>query len=161
VLKDNPRTTGYNVLVTDGKTNDGFAAEMNAKSIFRAGPRDGTLMRTNHYTHKKLSDEQMKLFYIFYQGKKSDTFYRFERLETLLGQRAAAMDAPAAMEILGDKFNPEENKISDTLKNTICKSNTLQSVVMLPQSGEIYVALKSLPAPDGGYVRLELPLLGP
>lgn len=161
ILKDNPRTTGYNVLVTDGKTNDGFAVEMNAKSIYRAGPKDGMLMRTNHYTQKKLADEQMKLFYIFYQGKKSDTFYRFDRLQTLLGERAASIDPSTAMEILGDKFNIEENKISDTLKNTICKSNTLQSAVMLPQSGEIYVALKSLPAPDGGYVRLTLPLLDP
>lgn len=158
VLADNPRTTGYNVLVTDGKANDGFVVEMNAKSIYRAGPKNEALMHTNHYTHKKLYGEQLKLFYIYDEGTKSDSFYRYKRLETLLGQRAAGMNAATAMEMLGDKFDPVANKISGSLDNTVCKSNTLQSAVMLPQSGEIHVALKSLPAPDGGYVRLTLPL---
>jgi len=50
--------------------------------------------------------------------------------------------------------------VSGDLENTICSDNTLQSAVMLPQTGEIYVAIKTLPAPDGGYVRLKLETSG-
>lgn len=155
-LADNPRTTGYNVVVADGKTGDAFVAEQNAKSIYRAGPTDGCVFHTNHYTNPKMKETQMKYLYVFDNGKKSDTFYRYDRYEQLLKENRGKIDVQTAESILSDKFDPIAQKVSGDLNNTICSSNTLQSVVMLPQSGELYVAIKTIPAPDGGYVKLKL-----
>ena len=69
VLADNPRTTGYNVVVADGEARDAFAVEMSAQNIFRQGPKDGFVFRTNHYTHPKLRETQMKYLHMFYKGK--------------------------------------------------------------------------------------------
>ncbi len=158
ILSDMPRTTGYNVLVTDGKINSGFIAEMTASRILRIEPKDGFLMHTNHFVDKELSKTQMKYMYMFYAGKKSDTFYRYDRYMELLGANKGKVDAQAAIGFLSDKFDPITKSVSGDLTNTICADNTLQSAVMLPKTGEIYVALKALPAPDGGYVKLQLPL---
>jgi predicted choloylglycine hydrolase len=155
VLADNPRTTGYNVLVSDGKAADAFGVEMSAKNIFRRGPKDGYVFSTNHYTNKKLKATQERYLYMFGNGKKSDTFYRYDRFDQLLKENRGKIDPATAMSIMGDKFDPLTNSVSGDLTNTICAANTLQSVIMLPQSGELYVAIKALPAPDGGYVKLK------
>ena len=157
ILAGMPRTTGYNVLVTDGKTDTGFIAEMTAKRLVRIEPKDGFLMHTNHFVDKDLSKTQMKYMYMFYAGKKSDTFYRYNRYLELINGNKGGIDEKAAVSFLSDKFDPIAGKVSGDLVNTICANNTLQSAVMLPKTGEIYVALKTIPAPDGGYVKLELP----
>ncbi|MEW6200990.1 MAG: C45 family peptidase [bacterium] len=157
ILSKLPRTTGYNVLVTDGKANDGFVAELSATRITRSAPRNGVLIHTNHFLHEEMAPQQEEIVKSN-GGRKTDSQYRYERLEHLIDANVGGIDEKSAEEFLSDKFNPEEGKISENLSNTICKGNTLQSVVMLPQSGELYVALKTLPAPDGGYVKLKLQL---
>ncbi len=155
-LSGMPRTTGYNVLVTDGKIDSGFIAEMTASRIVRIEPKDNFLMHTNHFVNKELSKTQMKYLYMFYAGKKSDTFYRYDRYIELLNSNRGKVDANAAISFLSDKHDPVTKSVSGDLTNTICANNTLQSTVMLPKTGEIYVALKTIPAPDGGYVKLKL-----
>ncbi len=145
VLKDNPRTTGYNVIVADAKAADAMVVEQSASDIFRAGPKDGFVHRANHYLHPKLQQTQTRYMAMFYEGKKSDTYYRHQRLEQLVRERSGQIDAEAAMSIMSDKFDLSIGAIPENLKNTVCKSNTLQSVVMLPGSGEIYVGFKDIP----------------
>lgn len=145
VLKDNPRTTGYNVIVTDAKAADAMVVEQSASDIFRAGPKDGFVHRANHYLHPKLQQTQTRYMAMFYDGKKSDTYYRHQRLEQLVRERSGQIDAESAMSIMSDKFDLSIGAVPDNLKNTVCKSNTLQSVVMLPGSGEIYVGFKDIP----------------
>lgn len=156
ILEKGPRTTGYNVLVTDAKLNDGFIAEMTSRNIIKLPPQNGILMHTNHFVSPKLKSSQMKYMYMFGNGKKSDSFYRYERLTNLLNSNNGNIDVESAESFLGDRYDLAENKFSDKLANSVCQANTLQSVVMLPQTGELYVAIKSLPAPTGVYVRLKL-----
>ena len=156
VLKDNPRTTGYNVLVTDAKINDAFVAEMDAAHIVKTGPEDGVIFHTNHYINKKMAKGQKKFYAFIYGSTKHDSYYRYQRLIQLMGENKGGIGVEKAQEFLRDKFSVKENKIVSKLENTICKDDTLQSVVMLPGSGELYVALRSLPAPDSGYVHLKL-----
>ncbi|HOX27624.1 MAG TPA: C45 family autoproteolytic acyltransferase/hydrolase [bacterium] len=158
VLAEMPRTTGYNVLVTDGKAGDAFVVEMSAKSIVKFKPENDMIFRTNHYVDKKLSKTQMKYFYMYYSGKQSDSFLRYDRLNELLTSNKGKIDAKLAMSFLGDKWDGATKDFNDTLKNSICASNTLQSAVILPDSGEIYVALGKAPAPDRGFVRLKFPV---
>jgi predicted choloylglycine hydrolase len=157
-LADVPRTTGYNVLATDGKINSGFIAEMTSKHIVRIDPKDNFLMHTNHFVDKNLIKTQKKYQYIFERGKKSDTFYRYDRYLYLLNRDRGKIDSQAAISFLSDKFDPLTQSVSGSLDNTICSDSTLQSAVMMPKTGDIYVALKTTPAPDGGYVHLTLPV---
>ncbi len=158
VLADVPRTTGYNVLVTDGKSNSGFVAEMNAKHIIRYNPEGGFLMHTNHYVDKNMYKAQKKYLYLFSGGAKADTFLRYDRYLDLLKQYQGAIDVQTAITILSDKYDPLLKAVSGQSNNSISSTHTLQSAVMLPKTGDIYVALRALPAPDGGYVHLQLPM---
>lgn len=161
ILETLPRTTGYNAVVTDGKIDDGFLAEMNASRIFRKGPENGMLIRTNHYLHPGMQKTQKKIHAILGSEKKKETFYRFERLTQLLTNNAGKVNPELAMAFLGDKYNPETGQISPEHENTVCKGNTLQSVVMLPETYEMHLAFKTIPAPDGGFVHLKFDIEPP
>lgn len=158
-LSELPRTTGYNVLVTDGKKDTGFIAEMTAKRIVHIDPRNGFLLHTNHFTDTDLAKTQQRFLYIYGAGKKSDTYFRYDRLLELLIGNEGTIDTSKAKSFLGDKLDPFKKRVTGDLENSICQRNTLQSVVMLPKTGEIDVALSTLPAPDSNWVRLTLPLL--
>jgi predicted choloylglycine hydrolase len=158
ILNTLPRTTGYNALVTDGKTDDGFVAEMSAGHIFRKGPENGMLIRTNHYHHPGMQKTQKKVHALLGKEKTMESFYRFDRLTELLTTNDGKVNPELAMSFLSDKINPKTGEISEDYTNTIYKSNTLQSVVMLPQTQEMYLALKTMPAPEGGYVHIQFDL---
>ncbi|HOO57422.1 MAG TPA: C45 family autoproteolytic acyltransferase/hydrolase [bacterium] len=155
ILKDTPRTTGYNVVVADGKTADAFFAEQSASDIFRGSAKKGLIYHTNHYTHPKMKKKQEKYFYIIGKGKESDTYYRYKRLGQLLEEYHGDIDAEAGMKIMSDNFDIAINGVPEpkNMNNTVCKKNTMQSAIMLPQSGEIYLAMKGIPSPKNGYVK--------
>lgn len=161
VLADNPRTTGYNALITDGKIDSGIVVEMSAENIFRKGPDDGFLVRTNHYLHPKLAATQKKAQAMMYGKKKTNSHYRYDRITQLLEENKGDIGVDTAKSILRDKFDLESGEISDDYTNTVCKKSTLQSVVMVPETGELYVALTELPAPEGDYVKLKLDVVSP
>lgn len=156
ILSDSHRTTGYNVLVTSGRENTGFLVEMTSKHIIRIDPTDDVLIHTNHFINKDMVKTQMKYLYLFDSGKKSDTFYRYDRFVNLIQADRGAIDAKKAVSYLSDKFDPIAKSVSGSLDNTICQSNTLQSVVMRPKSGDFLVSLTSLPACGGKYVSFKL-----
>jgi len=156
ILADNPRTTGYNVLVTDGKAGSGFIAEMTADNIMRIDPVDGFLVHTNHFVLPKMIEGQKKYIYLYMKGKKDDSFYRYERLTQLIQGHAGEVTAQDAIEFLGDKMDPVVGEVTGDMSNTVCRENTLQSTVMLPQSGEMYISMSGPPAPDGTYAKIKL-----
>ncbi len=155
ILDKGPRTTGYNVVVVDPAAKDAFIVEMSASKILRYAPQDGLLWRTNHYLDPSLKKTQRKPMAVIYGTGKTDTDYRYMRLEQLLNENRGNIDPTIAQIIMSDTFDLKTGTRGTATKNTVCRSNTLQSFVMLPQSRTIILASQALPSPSGPFITLQ------
>ncbi len=141
-LSAGPRTTGYNVMVSSGKSESAFVAEMTSRRIARIEPAGGTLVSTNHFVLPALIQVQAPDHLAKDPGAaEADSLARYQRLADLLAAHQGNLQASTAETFLADK--------------AVCR-DTLQSAVMLPKTLEMLVAVKTIPAPDGGYVRIKL-----
>ncbi len=133
ILKEAPRTTCWNVVISDGKVPSAILVEYSAKNISVIKPKDGVIYSTNHFVSDTLK-EQMKIY-----PPTNNSLARHIRLEELIGENYGKIDKEKAIKFLGDHFNPYEKKEIPHY-NTICQSTTIQSVVFLPQTLELYLS---------------------
>ncbi len=142
LLEAGPRTTGYNVMIASGTAESAFVAEMTAHSIGKVEPIGGMLISTNHFVLPALIKVQAPDPTVKDPAaEETDSLARHQRLTELLSRHQGRVEASTAEGFLADK--------------AVCH-NTLQSAVMLPKTLEMLVAVKGIPAPEGGYVRLRL-----
>lgn len=133
IIKEAPRTTCWNVVISDGKIPSAILVEYSANNISILKPKDGIMYSTNHFVSDVLQS-QMKIY-----PPTDNSLARYIRLGELISENYGKIDKEKAIKFLGDHFNPYEKKEIPHY-NTICQSTTIQSVVFLPQTLELYVS---------------------
>jgi predicted choloylglycine hydrolase len=114
ILRDMPRIAGYNVMVTDGKTNKARLIEITSDKVGTSDLRaDGTLITTNHFVTKELSGENVDSS----RFSQLPSGERYARLDTLLKQYYGKIDPQIGMTMIHD----DGVKVSGTVQTTIFK----------------------------------------
>ncbi len=120
ILREIPRIAGYNITVTDAKTNDARLIEITNEVVGTQGLNDdGSLVSTNHFITKELAGTNISAS----QFSQSPSPDRFNRLTELIKENHGKIDAKSAITMIHDDgvkvngtvqtviFNMSENKI--------------------------------------------------
>ncbi|TKJ30997.1 MAG: hypothetical protein CEE40_02785 [Chloroflexi bacterium B3_Chlor] len=137
------RTTGYNVVIGDGKPADAQALEFSAHqyAIFEAD--NDLVVRTNHYLDPSLSETQL----VSSGGDNESSRARLEELSHLLSSGFGHMDSSSAMNLLkqghdadrGDYSTGDQERVLGVL---IASSDLEVSVVLHPEGRAASLGVK-------------------
>lgn len=103
MIKDQPRASGMQVIVADGKR--AVALEVTDKVVREFEAKDGLLVRTNHY----LAPDLQHLVPTFEESRS--TYDRYARATELLKQRYGEIGMPDILRILSDHSPPPMDSI--------------------------------------------------
>lgn len=120
-LRTVPKLAGYNITVTDGKTNDARLIEITADKVDTLGLSDNTLVSTNHFTTKELAGSNIETS--GYGAIPSTE--RYARLKEMQKQNYGKIDAQTAITMMQDKG--------------VRVPGTVQTVVLEPSEMRIWV----------------------
>jgi predicted choloylglycine hydrolase len=123
LLREMPRIAGYNIILTDTKTNDARLVEITAGKVgVRKPAEDGTLVTTNHFTTDELKGENpAKSVW----NDDTDSITRYNRLNELLNRNYGKITPVVA-----------EGMIHD---NGVKLAGTVQSVIFKLSENKIWV----------------------
>ncbi|MFA6449460.1 MAG: C45 family peptidase [bacterium] len=114
LLREIPRIAGYNIMLTDNKTNDARLVEITSKTVgVRNLNPDGTLVTTNHFTTNELFGQNIEAS----QFSQSPSPDRYNRLVELLKQNYGKIDTKMAMSIIHDDIV----KVNGTVQTVVFK----------------------------------------
>jgi predicted choloylglycine hydrolase len=114
LLREIPRIAGYNIMLTDNKTNDARLVEITADKVgVRNLNPDGTLVTTNHFTTKELTGANVEASR-FSQSPSPD---RYNRLTELLKQNYGKIDPKLAISMIQD----DGVKVNGTVQTVVLK----------------------------------------
>lgn len=142
-----PRTGGFNVAVSDGKTGDARAIEITSRLCESRKPRRGTLI-VDSWCHCRGTS--------FNRLTHAAGALRYARMAELIEQNYGQIDVPVALNLLNDKLDIAFRTSAGRTYNSICNCHTVHSVLFLPADECLYVAHSHIPAPAGGYHKLDL-----
>ncbi|HOO57364.1 MAG TPA: C45 family autoproteolytic acyltransferase/hydrolase [bacterium] len=126
LLREMPRIAGYNVMVTDGKTNQARLIEINTNTVDTLGlDENGTLVTTNHFTTKALEGKNVNTN----SFSELPSPERYVRLHEMLAQKRGSIGPADAIEMIHDK--------------QIKCSGTVQTVIFKPAEDKIWVWTRS------------------
>ena len=146
-LRAAPRTAGFNIAVSDGKTEDAAAVEITSRLCERRNARDGTLIVDNLCLCRKTSLNRLT----YAAGA-----LRYARMVQLVHENYGRIDAAVAMQFLKDKFDSVFRTSTGHTYNSICNDHTIHSVLFLPKIQRLYVSHSSSPAPAGPYHEVDV-----
>ncbi len=122
LLRGIKRMAGYNIMITDNKTNDARLIEISSDTVGTLGVSpEGTLITTNHFTTKELAGKNANTS-SFSQAPSPD---RYDRLAALLKENHGKVDPKLAMTMIHDP--------------AVKVSGTVQTVVFKLSEGKIWV----------------------
>jgi len=123
-VENSPRTTANNLMLAD-KSGDACLLEITAREVCMRKPRDGAVMATNHFRCKNLRQEVDS--------------WRYDTMAGMIDSRRGTIDLDYARQIL-HKVNQGEI--------------TMQSMIFLPQEGEVHLSFGTPPTSRGPYIPL-------
>lgn len=131
ILRDIPRMAGYNLTITDGKTNEARTIEVTAGTVGAVPMSErGVLVSTNHYISSELASTNPT-------GKRPTglpSTVRFDRLTELSENHYGEITPAVAVEMIHD--------------GSVKVDSTVQSVVFKPADELMLVWSRSRPAGD-------------
>ncbi len=114
ILRGIPRIAGYNITVTDAKTNDARLIEITNDIVGAQGLNaDGSLVSTNHFITKELAGTNVSAS----QFSQSPSPDRFNRLTELIKQNYGKIDPKTAIAMIHD----DGVKVNGTVQTVIFK----------------------------------------
>lgn len=150
LLRGSARTIGNNLALSDAAHGQALAVELSATRLATRAPQGGRLYVTNHFQSAPMQPQQVAAFY----QPGSGSVARVQCLEASLppGKALSVAAVEKALSQEGGRGGPGWR--------TPANRGTIQSVVMEPATGRLYVATgATIPVTRGGY--LELPGLWP
>ncbi len=156
VLINSPRTNGYHFIICDSKNKHlpSVVFECCAHKYAIRHPYNNLLFgvevepHPEHYRDHKIPHPDIPI-------TDESSRYRYKRLKTLVQENYGNLDVEITKRIFSDKIDGKTEKKSANL-NCLSNNTTLHSVVYLPSSGELHLAQGTIPAPDGGYIKINL-----
>jgi hypothetical protein len=146
---------------SDGHARDAavFELAVDAQAV-RPLSADGVVYATNHFVDPATA--------AVHQEPSSGSHARYLRLQQLAEPDGAdslygQLDLATGVRVLRDTYNPVQDVTYPPEQfddgDTIANNGAIQSLVMLPTSGRIYVASGPVPVPQGGFTGFSLPWL--
>jgi hypothetical protein len=134
MLEHARRTMGNCLALSDGPGNQALVLEFDAKEVVARSPIEGRAYVTNHYWNKILQSHQSVGFWSAASGSR-------RRVELM----ARELPAGAAPDL----------KQLQLAMNSVATVETVESVVMAPRNGQLWLAKgQRAPVTDGGYLEL-------
>jgi len=130
ILRDAPRFAGYNITVTDGKTNEARLIEVAYGKLGTKGPVDNTLVSTNHFITDELAGNNVETS----QFSSSPSQDRFDRLTELLSKNSGKIDPELAISMIHD--------------GAVKVPGTVQTIVFKPADDLMWVWSRNREASD-------------
>ena len=148
------------LVVSDGVGGKAAAFEMTAlHQEARMLDATGLVYATNHFIHPDMQATQEP------EPECTSSWNRFERLRQLLEPNEpdtlyGTLDTPGAISILRDTYNPCTDEWNDPTLikggNALANNGAMQSVVLLPGRGLMYVAVGTFPVTIREYVGFDI-----
>lgn len=136
MVKNAKRTAGNNLMLCDAKKN-AVVIEMTADEIGVRRIKNNSLVSTNHFRTKKLARLKFCSRYETLAGSIEQHRDAIARARENAAKEMEKIDVPAAQEML--------SKVAVNFKHYV----TMQSIVFLPETREMYLAAGELPATKG------------
>ncbi len=134
ILNSAQRTMGNNLALSDASGNRALALEFDAKAVVTRNPDEGRLLVTNHYWSPDLQSHQNQWLWAPASGSQN----RVARL---------AISLPSG--------SPANSKLLQEALARVANQDTVQSVVMEPLSGRLWMAKRqTAPVAPGAYLEL-------
>ena len=159
-IEGEQHTSAEILVFADGDSSEGAVHELAADGMSeRRLSADGLLYTTNHFVDPATEPLHEAL------EKDANSLSRYLRLEQLLEPDGAAslhgqLDLEAAVAVLRDSYNPVTKELHDPALfdggGTLANNGAIQSLVMLPEQGLIYVAAGGIPVPQNSFVGFSL-----
>lgn len=145
LVRNSPRTHGYNLAVGNGQEMNAIAIECKPYCCEKRYMQDGYLVVDDLCMCRRLSIGQLAY---------SAGVLRHARAVSLLSTQARTADVNTIMAILRDTYDmsialPRSPHFRGI--NTICNFMTAHSVVFLPRERRVLVSHRTVPAPLGKY----------
>jgi predicted choloylglycine hydrolase len=122
IIRDSKRIAGYNVVVTDGKTNQARLIELTAKTVDTLDFNEDALYTTNHFITPALAGKNIEAGNF---SSSSPSPERYARLGELLAEHNGAITPEIAQAMMHD--------------NGVMVSGTVQTVVLRPATFDFWV----------------------
>lgn len=136
ILNKAEKFAGYNITVTDGKTNDARLIEVAHEKLGTKSPTDGVLVSTNHFITDVLAGKNIDSS-TFSSSPSQD---RYDRLVELAKTGYGKIDPEAAKIFIHD--------------NDVKVTGTVQTIVFKPADSLIWVWSRN--RAEGDYVKLDV-----
>lgn len=136
ILRNAARFAGYNIMVTDGKTNEARLIEVAYEKLGTKSPENGLLISTNHFITKELAGNNIESS----QFSSSPSEDRFNRLVELANLGHGKIDMDAARIFIHD--------------NGVQVTGTVQTIVFKPADSLIWVWSRNRAEDD--FVKLDV-----
>ena len=124
-VENSSRTTANNLMLVD-KSGEACVLEITAREVCLRKPRDGRVIATNHFRCRNLCQEVDS--------------WRYDTMARMIDSRRGTIDLNWAKQIL---HTVNQGEI------------TMQSMIFLPQEGEVHLSLGTPPTSGGPYIPLE------
>ncbi len=134
-----PRICGLSLFVVDTKARKAAVVGYSANHAEVVRPKDGVLVRTNHYT-----TEDMQRLEVGPYPWRNDSCARFQRVTENLAEKRGVLTAEDVPLILSDRMNPYEHR-KVLVGNTVAAAHNVQSMVLSPDDDTLWLAHGDLP----------------
>ncbi len=149
ILRAQPRASGFNLHISDGKTGESCVVEYSAHHHHTRWLHGGRLVQTNHYQTEEMAPFQA-------EGPKhtrDNSQTRLDRLNDLVDNTNSATLADLA-NLMRDRTDPEHGP--RPVGHIVACPLNVQSVVANVTLAEAYVSNGEAPAMDSDYVGFNL-----
>lgn len=150
IVSRHPTTSGWSLVVTHWKQRRAAVLERSPRHFGVQHHRDGRFAFTNTYRHEPLRAREIDA-----PAFRESSRLREKRAWDLLEESKGRVDARVVASILGDHFDPERGR-SRAFAQCIAYPNNLTSVVISPETGELWLGEGPAPMCDSAFRRVPL-----
>jgi hypothetical protein len=142
---------GWTYLLVSTKEKKAASVEISNRGVSILPVSSDHHGQTNHYRTAARAAEYLHINL----SVDDDSIGRLKRVEDLLDENVGRLDVPAAMAILGDKYDPFYRKVRG-IGNVVAVHTTMTSVVVQPKDQSVWVASGRAPVSISTYVKLPM-----
>lgn len=139
IMREAPRTCGYNLAVSDGKAKRAYGVEMTHKRCEARRARDGVLVVDDVCFCKATARDRLTY--------PAGAFRHARAMQLIAGSRGR-ITVERALEFLQDTYDVAWANPNGTGYNCLLNHHTLHSVLFLPAEDRLFVAFRK---PDGAF----------
>lgn len=152
ILESSPPPTGWTYFVVSSKERKIGTIEMSHNKL-KVRMAEGTShAQSNHFILPEMKTVHWDLSPVF----NEDSVARRTRVKTNLAEFKGRIDTHEAARIMGDRFDPVAG-MEAKVGNIVGSPVTIGTVIVKPESGQIFVANGVAPTSRGTFVELPVP----